>query len=243
VADPIERSNQQIRSLLVDSISPPLAPDHQRLPLSAFPFHTRAECYHCAANHPELRRSFPASSSGSLPTQTEAAFAERAEGLGLPSAFVRSDDYQYRATRLQLVNSARSMTMDGTPAVREMRLGRMPLEDVGDVLFYHYPTTWNHWLVDHALSFRALPVSPTETEIVTTWLVPIEAREGVDYDLQTLTEVWEATNQQDLELVEAVQLGVSSPAFTPGPYSTQHEEGVIDFIDWYEHSIRRHAAH
>ena len=129
--------------------------------------------------------------------------------------------------------------MDGTPAVKGMRLGRMPEVNVGDVLFYHYPTTWNHWMVDHALSFRLLPISPTETELVTTWLVPAEAREGYDYDVATLTEVWEATNRQDLELVEEVQRGVSSPAFTPGPYSPINEAGVIDFIDWYESVVRR----
>ena len=132
----------------------------------------------------------------------------------------------------------RSMTMDGQPAVRGLRLGRMPEEDVGDVLFYHYPTTWNHWQADHALSFRVLPISPTETEVVTTWLVPADAVEGVDYDLATLTEVWDATNRQDVELVERTQQGVSSPAFTPRPYSAEHEEGVIEFIDWYEGRIR-----
>jgi hypothetical protein len=33
---------------------------------------------------------------------------------------------------------------------------------VGDVLFYHYPTTWNHFTADHAITFRVLPISPTE---------------------------------------------------------------------------------
>ena len=65
------------------------------------------------------------------------------------------------------------------------------------------------------------------------------AEEGVDYDLATLTEVWDATNRQDVELVERQQQGVSSPAFTPGPYSAEHEEGVIEFIDWYEGRIRQ----
>jgi len=68
---------------------------------------------------------------------------------------------------------------------------------------------------------------------VTTWLVPSGAREGVDYDLKTLTEVWEATNRQDVELVENLQDNMASPAFTPGPYSPVHEAGVIDFLDWY----------
>ena len=76
-------------------------------------------------------------------------------------------------------------------------------------------------------------------QVTTTWLVPADAVEGVDYDLDRLVEVWEATNQQDLALVEAVQQGVTSPAFTPGPYSPEHEEGVIDFLEWYSGVVRR----
>lgn len=197
------------------------------------------ECYHCSSAHPQLKLSFPASSSGSLPTDEERQFSEHAERLGLPSTFARSGDFQFRATRLPFVGGAQSMTMDGKPAVKGKRLGRMPEDNVGDLLFYHYPSTWVHWQADHALSFRVLPVSPTQTELVTTWLVPASAEEGVDYDFQKLTEVWEATNLQDKALVEGVQRGVSSPAFTPGPYSPVNEAGVIDFVDWYQALMMR----
>ena len=49
---------------------------------------------------------------------------------------------------------------------------------------FHFPTTWNHVLADHAISFRVLPVSPTQTQLTTKWLVHRDAVEGVDYDLQ-----------------------------------------------------------
>jgi Rieske 2Fe-2S family protein len=98
---------------------------------------------------------------------------------------------------------------------------------------YHYPNTWNHFLADHAITFRVLPVSPTETEVTTTWLVHRGAVEGVDYDLTTLTEVWIATNDEDRQVVEENQKGILSPAYEPGPYSTIQEEGVIQFVDWY----------
>jgi len=29
------------------------------------------------------------------------------------------------------------------------------------------------------------------------------------------------------------QIGVSSPAYDPAPYSPVHENGVIQFVDWY----------
>ena len=100
-------------------------------------------------------------------------------------------------------------------------------------LFYHYPNTWNHFLGDHAIVFRVLPISATETEVTTTWLVHKDAVEGVDYDLQNLTTVWMATNDEDRQVVEENQKGILSPAYEPGPYSTLQEEGVIQFVDWY----------
>jgi len=97
-------------------------------------------------------------------------------------------------------------------------------------------------MADHVVSFRMLPVSPTETELITTWLVPRDAVEGVDYNISTLTEVWESTNEQDRMLVENVQEGVSSPAFVPGPYHPTREAGVIDFVHWYANHMQRRLA-
>src|SRR3546814_5558471 len=77
------------------------------------------------------------------------------------------------------------------------------------MLLFHYPSTWNHLLRDHATSFQVTPLSPQETQVTTKWLVHKDAVEGVDYDLKTLTEVWNATNDQDRRLVEQNQLGIN----------------------------------
>jgi phenylpropionate dioxygenase-like ring-hydroxylating dioxygenase large terminal subunit len=135
------------------------------------------------------------------------------------------------------------MTRDGAPAVGS-RFGSLGSADtgdadVGDMLLYHYPSTWNHFMADHAVTFRILPVGPTATELRTTWLVPGDAIEGRDYDVARLTEVWEATNRQDTALVERVQRGVRSPAYRPGPYAPVEEEGVIQFVDWYADTLGR----
>ncbi|MCY1295311.1 Ring hydroxylating alpha subunit (catalytic domain) [compost metagenome] len=63
--------------------------------------------------------------------------------------------------------------------------------------------------------------------------MPKDAQEGIDYDLDRLTKVWIATNDQDRRLVEGTQMGVSSPAYEPGPYSSIAENGVCQFVDWY----------
>jgi Rieske 2Fe-2S family protein len=88
-------------------------------------------------------------------------------------------------------------------------------------------------LADHALSFRMLPISPSETMLTTKWLVHKDAVEGVDYDLKRLTEVWMATNDEDRRVCQENQIGVNSPAYEPAPYSSVQEGGVTQFVDWY----------
>lgn len=195
------------------------------------------ECFHCKATHPELCATFPEAplhSGGGDGDDLVALLrlVQRGEELGLPSAFIASADMQYRAMRMPLLGEARSMTMSGAPAVAKS-FGDLPQENIGDVLLYHYPSTWNHFVADHAITFSMLPIGPTETQLTTTWLVPADAVEGVDYDIANLTSVWLATNAQDKALVERTQRGVNSPAYQPGPYSPVEEEGVIQFIEWY----------
>ena len=134
--------------------------------------------------------------------------------------------------RVPLMDNQESFTMSGKAAVSR-RMGTIPWNDAGSLMFYHFPSSWNHFLPDHAIVFRILPISPTETEVTTKWLVHKDAVEGVDYDLQKLTEVWLATNDEDRRVVEENQRGILSPAYQPGPYSPTQEAGVIHLIDWY----------
>lgn len=202
------------------------------------------ECYHCRGSHPELTRTFPETPNHSGiddPAMRSAIdqMVERCEAMGFPGRFVMADDYQHRLMRLPLEGDARAMTMTGKPASR-IPLGRAPADaNIGDALCYHYPSTWNHWTADHAITFRVLPISATETELVTKWLVHKDAVEGHDYDLETLTEVWLATNAQDMVLVERTQVGVTSPAYEPGPFSAVEEDGCVKFVDWYRNIMTR----
>ena len=52
-----------------------------------------------------------------------------------------------------------------------------------------------------------------------------------------MTEVWTTTNRQDQFLVERNQRGIESPAYEPGPYSVEYEDGVMQFIDWYTRTM------
>lgn len=196
------------------------------------------ECYHCGGSHPSLCRTFsdnpkigamdgPHSASDEI-----LAHWTRCEGAGLPSRFVMHPTSQWRLARIPLLNNAESYTMSTKAAVAR-RMGAMPFNDAGSLLFFHYPNTWNHFLGDHAIVFRVLPISPTETLVTTKWLVHKDAVEGRDYDIETLTRVWLNTNDEDRQVVEENQKGILSPAYEPGPYSMIQEEGVVQFVDWY----------
>jgi stachydrine N-demethylase len=199
------------------------------------------ECYHCSGSHPSLCRTFNddpnlVGADDSMSSPVGAAHVKRCEDAGLPSKYVVDAKDQWRFVRIPFLGNAVSYTMDGKAAVAK-RIGSVPFDNAGTCLFFHYPNTWNHFLSDQGLIFNVMPVSPTETRVTTTWLVHKDAVEGVDYDLNRLTEVWLHTNDEDRRIVEENQKGINSPAYIPGPYSQNQESGVIQFIDWYVTSM------
>src|SRR5262249_26121321 len=131
------------------------------------------ECYHCARNHPELSVTYP---DRPTITSTEVdpvilAHWQECEAAGLPSEFWLSADGQVRTARLPLIGSAVSSTLSGQPAVkRALSDSIAPQVKIGSLLFFHYPSCWNHLLADHAISFRVLPLGPTRTQLTTKWL-------------------------------------------------------------------------
>jgi len=205
------------------------------------------ECYHCAANHPELCRTFPEAPTVTGVNDVESdpemlAHWARCEAAGLPSRFRIDRAGQYRATRAPLLRDAVSYTMTGRRAVKRNLSDDVSTDRIGTLLLYHYPTTWNHVLGDHAVTFRVLPISATETAVTTKWLVHKDAVEGVDYDLRELLHVWTETNDEDRRIVEENAFGIRSPAYEPGPYSQVHEGGVMQFVEWYASFIEPRLA-
>jgi glycine betaine catabolism A len=203
------------------------------------------ECYHCPVNHPELARTFPASATVATAAMADANAGTAEHGtlwdsLGLPHRFQLSPSGQSRVVRMSLIGDAVSYTMDGRAAVRRPLSDSVPAEGAGALLMFNFPSLWSHVLADHAISFRVLPLGPTETQLTTKWLVHKEAREGVDYDVEQLTAVWLATNEEDRRVCQENQLGVNSPAYAPAPYSPVQEAGVMQFVSWYRsHLLRR----
>ncbi|MGJ3264431.1 MAG: aromatic ring-hydroxylating oxygenase subunit alpha [Salinarimonas sp.] len=207
------------------------------------------ECYHCATNHPELTISLFEYGFGFAPQDAdddrEAAMAayERICGEfearwareGLPFAEIErlaGCATGFRTQRLAIDRAGESQTMDTKAACRRL-LGALSEPRLGGLSFWTQPNAWHHVMADHAVTFSVIPLSPDRTLLRTRWLVHRDAVEGLDYDVERLTEVWRSTNEQDGGLVGISHKGVTSPAYEPGPYSPWTEGLVEKFVAWY----------
>ncbi len=197
------------------------------------------ECYHCAHGHSELMRTFLDIYDWENPDQASVIrnYWNKWEDAGYGPSIVEGSEY--RAARLPLTGTSRSMTMDGNPAVARP-LGFAPADTYGSLRWVHYPSTFNHAINDYAVLVRMLPLAPEETLVTTFFLVDGDAVENQDYTVANLIEVWDKTNQQDKLLVERNQEGVRSIGYRPGPYSVELEAGVIKFVDWYCDRMEEH---
>ncbi|MBA0051077.1 aromatic ring-hydroxylating dioxygenase subunit alpha [Streptomyces sp. AJS327] len=209
------------------------------------------ECYHCDG-HPELLRTFFPTyghTEETLPPhlrpaherylRADAELRATYERLGLPYALIEELEARpvgFRIQRDALDLAGESFTPDGRAASRRT-LGDLPTRRLGHLALHLQPSSWFHVVADHAITFSVRPLAPDRTLLRTTWLVHPEAVEGVDYDLDTLRAVWTATNEQDARFVARAQRGVSSPAYTPGPYAPT-EYQVEAFCAWYIARLR-----
>ena len=198
------------------------------------------ECYHCGGKPsgpvPKFSPKTPVwtgiGEGGEVPPRLQAHF-DRCESAGVKSQFFIQSDGQYRLARMPLNEGSKSYTMDGAPAVTR-KLGHVPYDDAGAPAQVPLPVPRGTiFLPDHSIVFRVTPISPTETEVTTKWLVHKDAVEGVDYDLKRLTEVWMATNDEDRRVVEDNQQGVDSPCiysrplFTPSGKRSDPVHGLV----------------
>jgi Rieske 2Fe-2S family protein len=204
------------------------------------------ECYHCVGSHPELTASLFEYGFGYQPSPDNIdkvdAFnrlvqsrCQEWESCALPSAEIDHLDDRvtgFRTQRLPLDLAGESQTLDGCIASKKL-LGNLNRPDLGGLSFWTQPNSWHHFMSDHIVAFCVLPISAEKTLVRTQWLVHKEAEEGVDYQLDNLTAVWEATNLQDKALVESAQRGIRSIAYRPGPLSPYTEGLVEKFCNWY----------
>lgn len=210
------------------------------------------ECFHCGG-HPELLNSLfhflGDISEESLSPQERAIYRryENARELTLASwnragvpweriELLNGRPTGFRAERLVLEGTGESMTVDTQVACTRL-LGTLTERRLGTLHLHVQPNAWFHFLSDHILTFAVFPIDRERTLVRTTWLVNADAEEGKDYDVEKLTHVWDATNNQDAHFVAETQRGTASPEYVPGPLSGT--EFMVDlFHRWYDERMR-----
>ena len=207
------------------------------------------ECYHCSATHPELTASFLPEDFGfcaeGLSQESLQALSEYEERNAAARRSWEDDGFvcdaveyldvdavtQFRTQRLVIAGHGESQTLDTRVACTRL-FGDLTRRDLGDVHLWTH-NSWTHVMSDHAVISYIIPLAPDKTLVRTKWLVNADAVEGVDYDIDKLTEVWKATNQQDAALVAITHSGTQDPGYIPGPFSAFTESYVDQFSRWY----------
>ncbi|SAL64760.1 (Fe-S)-binding protein [Caballeronia cordobensis] len=214
------------------------------------------ECYHCKGGHPELLVSLSSADLGfsvddlteqerleveDFEARTRRQVASWEEDGLIHSVHDEMDGDKptmFRAQRQVIIGAGESQTMTTRVASRKL-LGESARRDLGSTHLWTH-SSWSHVMIDHAVITFCIPLSPDTTLVRTKWLVHAEAVEGVDYDLEELTEVWKATNAADARFMQVNHAGTQDPGYQPGPYSKHTEVFLEKFALWY---TRRMAAH
>jgi len=206
------------------------------------------ECYHCNVNHPQyikanfdhyndddttprIRQAISNVVARSEQKWADASLNPTHKQTGMTVFPDAEHNIWFSANRTALVDGWVSESMDGTQVAPLM--GEYKDADIGTLRMRTLPNFWNHSRCDHGVSTRLIPVGPRRTAVRVYWLVDAKAVEGRDYELTKLMPFWQLTSEQDWEICERQQRGVSSSAYVPGPYSTFKEYNVDSFVRWY----------
>jgi Rieske 2Fe-2S family protein len=161
-------------------------------------FQNFSECYHCPRIHPELTRLSDYRSGAN----------DLVEGPIL-GGYMTIDP------------PGDSLTLSGQPAGARP-VGPLSAEDLRRVYYYSvFPNLFLTLLPDYAMWHTLWPVAVDRTRIVCEWLFPPETLAQADGGPEDAVAFWDRTNHQDWHVCELAQQGVSSRAYTPGPYATQ----------------------
>lgn len=158
-----------------------------------------SECYHCPLIHPELAALSPWQSGRN----------DLSEG-------------PFLGGYMDLTHE--SMTVDG--ARRRPPLSGLWPSDLHRVWYYAlFPNLLLSLHPDYVMAHMLWPKGPGRTRIVCEWYFDPKVMAEGDFDPSDAVHFWDKTNRQDWHVCELSQLGVSSRAYTPGPYA--NAEGLV----------------
>jgi Rieske 2Fe-2S family protein len=116
------------------------------------------------------------------------------------------------------IEGASSLTLSGN--VCAAPVGELSEEDHQRVYYYSFsPNLLLSLHPDYVMFHTIWPQSPAQSIIHCEWLFHPDSFGRADFHPEDGIEFWDITNRQDWHMCELSQLGVSSRAYQPGPYS------------------------
>jgi Rieske 2Fe-2S family protein len=157
------------------------------------------ECLHCPNVHPALNKLSHYMSGENEPLRPT-----------------------YMGGRMDLRPGVATMSMDGT-CPRDLLPG---LSEVEKRCVYYYAIFPNFFISahpDYVMVHRTEPLSPHRTRLTCDFLFAPEEVARPGFNAADVLEFWDMTNRQDWHVCELSQQGISSSAYTPGPYSNRED--------------------
>jgi glycine betaine catabolism A len=157
------------------------------------------ECLHCPVLHPALNRLTDYLGADNEPASSA-----------------------YIGGAMGFCNGVETMSVDG---VRRREYLPGLAEDERKVVNYYaiYPNLLLSLHPDYMMTHILWPKAPDRTEIVCEWHFHPHEIARPDFVAADAIDFWEATNREDWSICELSQAGISSRAYTPGPYSRREE--------------------
>ena len=128
------------------------------------------------------------------------------------------------------------MSIDG-------RLRRAYLPGLGDAertradYYAIFPNLLLSLFPDYMMTHTLWPRAVDRTEVICEWHFHPDEIAKPDFDPNDAIEFWDLTNKEDWAISALAQLGVTSRAYTPGPYSER--EGLLSAFDEVVKTVHR----
>jgi Rieske 2Fe-2S family protein len=157
------------------------------------------ECLHCPNLHPALNKLSHYLSGENEPLQET-----------------------YMGGRMDLRPGVATLSVDGT--CPRAFLPGLSAEDVRRVYYYAiFPNMLLSLHPDYMLVHTLWPIAPDRTINICEWHFHPDALAQPGFDASDAIDFWDLTNRQDWHVCELSQAGISSRAYTPGPYSNRED--------------------
>jgi glycine betaine catabolism A len=159
-------------------------------------FENYSECYHCSPIHPALVKLSPADSGEN----------DLTSGPFLGGFMTVSPGYE-------------SLSVSGNACAIPVS-DDLPPQDRDRVYYYSiFPNMLLSLHPDYVMVHTFWPQSHERTLIECEWLFHPDAAAHPDFNPDDGVQFWDRVNREDWHVCELSQQGISSRAYTPGPYS------------------------